>query len=98
VFQSTPTPKNSCPSVGIVRSLEVLGDELGLVTIAYPDLLMHLQRINDLMSNLDRISIEKSPGRSLPHNPLGSNGGLGVVSATPMVNGGLHIPFYFFFF
>jgi hypothetical protein len=91
-------PKNSYPSVGIVRSLEVLGDELGLVTIAYQDLLMHLQRINDLMSNLDRISIEKFHGRSLPQNPLGSNGGLGVVSATHMANGGLQIPFYFFFF
>jgi hypothetical protein len=44
---------------------------------------MHLQQINDLMGSLDRISLDKSSGRSLPHNPLGSNGGLGVVLATP---------------
>jgi hypothetical protein len=50
------------------------------------------------MGSLDKISIDKSPGRSLPHNHLGSNGGLGVVSATPMANGGLQIPFFFSFF
>jgi hypothetical protein len=44
---------------------------------------MHLQQINELMGSLDRISIDKSSGRSLPHNPFSSNGGLGVVSATP---------------
>jgi hypothetical protein len=44
---------------------------------------MRLQQINDLTGSLDRISIDRSSGRSLPHNPLGSNGGLGVVSVTP---------------
>jgi hypothetical protein len=49
------------------------------------------------MGSLYRIFIDKSPGKSLSHNPLGSNGGLGVVSATPMVNSGLQIPFFFLF-
>jgi hypothetical protein len=42
--------------------------KLGLVIRAYQDLLMHLQRINDLTGSLDRISIDNSSGRSLLHN------------------------------